>query len=294
MLWLAIEPWWRDGRWGPLPCSSMGWAEQRAVTRHEAIGGAKRRLYIHVSSNPSPSVLGLLALCYVISVLSRNTPSLPPSCIWHPMNWRALPSLLPPAPSCSPSCSITLMLCGSARLLCFLLHWSLKSVSLHSLFHPLFVSSLYPCFLCQWLDFKCFKSSFGENLTGYPFLLLLKVIVINMCKWADVSLRGTLGSSTALVSFEVRNIPSFISYLWLVFCAVNICWHMKQASVLSTELVGLGLSWVCYCWQARLKLPVIPLSLPTHWPTLWEGDNDTLQPFMNRWRYWNISWTLNL
>lgn len=144
--------------------------------------------------------------------------SLPPvsGILW---NWRALPSLLPPAPSRSPSCSITLMLCGSSRLLCFLLHWSLKSVlSFNSLFHPLFVSSLYPCFLCQWLDLKCFKSSFGENVTGYPFLLLLKVIVINMCKWAGVSMRGTLGSLTALVSFEVRNIPSFISFMTRVFC----------------------------------------------------------------------------
>lgn len=48
---------------------------------------------------------------------------------------------------------------------------------------------------------------------------------------------------------------------------------MKQASVLSTDLVGQGLGWVHNCWQKLDRSSLSFLFLfPTRMPSVWEGD----------------------
>lgn len=235
---------WMFRRWGLLPRTSMGWAEQRDDGRHEAMGGAKRWLYIHVSWNPSPLCAHPLSpvLCHLCII--TQPPSLPLLVSYQTDGFFHMAFTPPSAPSFSPSRSITLMLCGSVG--CCVCSWNNLVACILSPFHPLFVSSFIHSFLlfffclifclCQLLDFKHTEnSSFGGYLTEYPFILLVKVIVIKLCKWADVALRGGHLApwqrwshfKTISILYQWRDRRE-TALMWLfVVSAINICWNMK-------------------------------------------------------------------
>ncbi len=166
-------------RTAALLCNGLrGEKQNRGMSRpHEAIGGAKGWVYIHVSWKPSSCGLTLLPPCPVISALSRNfPPSLPPTrLVSYQTDWFVhMDFCIPPSSLFCPlflclllslpfSRSITLMLCGSVGCCVYSCMGAWNNLLAHTLSFPLSFSIpllSHPSFIVCCFFFFCLSQPF--------------------------------------------------------------------------------------------------------------------------------------